>query len=73
MTFTNLQVALSDLPRFENIELTNLDPSYARLVVGVVLLVEGLFAVAGISAWWLLEIPQEIRDRVVRRWSEYGL
>ncbi len=69
MTFTNLQVALCDLPTFENIELTNLEPSYARLVVSVVLLVECLFATTGISAWWLLEIPQQLREQALFIWG----
>jgi membrane protein YdbS with pleckstrin-like domain len=37
MTFTNPQVALESLPRFAEVDYRELDPSYARVVLGVAL------------------------------------
>ena len=37
MTFANQQVALETLPRFAEVEFHELDPSYARVVLGVAL------------------------------------
>ena len=63
MPFTNLEVTLSDLPTFENIEFNNLDPSYARLVCLVVVLVEFLIAAIGITIWWLAEVPEPLKEQ----------
>ncbi len=63
MPFTNLEVTLSDLPTFENIEFNNLDPSYARLVCLVVVLVECLIAAMGITIWWLAEVPEPLKEQ----------
>lgn len=63
MAFTNLQVALSELPTFEDIEFTDLDPSYAWLVCGVVVVVEILLTGIALIFFSEFEIPQEIRER----------
>ena len=65
MTFTNLQVDLSDLPTFENIEFNDLDPKYARLVCWVAVCIEGLLAGTAITLWWLLDVPQPLHERVM--------
>lgn len=63
MTFSNLQVALTDLPTFETVEFGMLDPSYARLVLLIALVVEGLLIGVGVTLWLLLEIPSELREQ----------
>ena len=63
MAFPNLQVALTELPSFEDVEFDDLDPSYAWLVCLVVVLVELVLSVIAIIVWWELEVPQEIRER----------
>ena len=57
MAFTNLQVALTELPSFEDVEFDDLDPSYAWLVCLVVVLVELVLSVIAIIVWWELEVP----------------
>ncbi|MCZ6616492.1 MAG: PH domain-containing protein [Gammaproteobacteria bacterium] len=70
VAFTNLQVALCDLPTIENIEFQSLEPSYARLVCIIVLLVESLITGIATVLWWLLEIPQQLQEHAP---AIYGL
>ena len=69
MSFSNLQVTLSDLPTFESIEFNNLDPSYARLVCLDVALVECLIAAIGITIWWFAEIPEQLKEQASSTWG----
>lgn len=48
MTFTNVQMDLETLPRFEEVQYRQLDPRYARIVLGVALaILIPLFLVLG--------------------------
>lgn len=64
MVFTNLQVALSELPTIEGIEFEDLDRSYAWLVCFAALLVETPIAVAVTMLWWFQDIPQQAREQL---------
>jgi len=57
MTFTNLEVAIDDLPSFTEIEFRQLESAYARLVLGIVLMVEGFLLLVGLLVWFLAIRP----------------
>ncbi|MCZ6641984.1 MAG: PH domain-containing protein [Gammaproteobacteria bacterium] len=69
MSFTNIQVALSDLPTFENIEFNDIDPSYARLLCSVALVVEGVIAGIGITIWLFVDIPPTFQEQTLSIWG----
>jgi uncharacterized protein len=57
MTFSNIEVAIDDLPSFTEIEFRELEPAYARLVLGIVLMVEGFLLLVGLLVWFLAIRP----------------
>ncbi len=69
MAFTNIEVALCDLPTFENIEFNDIDPSYARLVCCVALVVEGVIAGIGITISLLADIPPPLQEQAMPIWG----
>ena len=59
MTFTNIEVALADLPTFEDVAYQNLDPSYARMVCAVTVTVESFLLLAVLIILTLVDIPAD--------------
>ena len=53
MTFSNVPVAIDDLPDFAEIQYLELEPGYARLVLAVTLVVEAFIFVAAMTVWFL--------------------
>jgi len=61
MTFTNIEVALADLPTFEDVAYQNLDPSYARMVCAVTVVVESFLLLTALIILALVEFPDDAR------------
>jgi membrane protein YdbS with pleckstrin-like domain len=61
MTFTNIEVALADLPTFEDVAYQNLDPSYARMVCAVTVVSESFLLLTALIILALVDIPGDGR------------
>lgn len=55
MAFSNLEVALTDLPTIEEVTYQDLDPLYARMICGVTIVVQGIVLLAALAAFALLD------------------